>query len=158
MGLPIFGGDLVGRIIEIAARPRPGDIVKEDEQRLAVTARRRLDGEQLMIDGVPVVVAVDEPGVHVRQLRHRCRAELLHEPDRQAAGCRPAEHFELGRGIDAGEQPLVRARALGEQLRHAAIFGADLDHVTGVGEVERGQDDVGELGHRVDEQIGHRVG
>ena len=65
VGLAELGGDLGRVVVQVAAAVRPADVVQDQQRESARSSRRRGVAEQpeLVVDRVPVVVAVDERDV-----------------------------------------------------------------------------------------------
>ena len=73
-------GDAVRRVVEVAAAVGPADVVEDEDRHwragLAGGGREHLE---LVVDRVPVVVAVDQRRVHRRQLREHVVGDVAVE-------------------------------------------------------------------------------
>ena len=80
VGLTEFLGDALGHVVEIAATVRPQHVVHDDDRERRTRVAGAL-GEhlQLVVDGEPVVVAVDERDVDGRKLRQHVVADVAVE-------------------------------------------------------------------------------
>ena len=131
--LPKFRGDCGGVVVEIPATVRPTDVVQEDEGKgVPVLPRGSGDELQLVGDGVPVVVAIDEDRVRGADLRQGVEAALLVKVESGRESPLPRGKIELWMRIDRMKRPVV-AIAIGEQvLGIATELRADLDDHAGL--------------------------
>ena len=121
------------RVVEVAPPVGPADVVHDQERhRGARLARGLAEHAQLVVDGEPVVVAVDQRDVDRRQLRQHVVADVAMEDvaTGEALGVlgrvehrHRVDHVQLGVGAERVEHPDGRL----------APQRADLDHALGPG-------------------------
>ncbi len=93
--------DSLRRVVEVAAPVGPADVVHEQQRQRRIGLARRLGQHlQLVIDGVPVVVAVDEGRVHRRQAREHVVAQRAVEVVAAAELALLLARVEHRQGID----------------------------------------------------------
>ncbi len=82
VGLSELVRDLIGLVVQVAAAVRPSDVV-HDQDRKDRAGRSGDLGEhlELVVDRVPVVVAVDQRDVHRRQLGQHTQAQVAVEEE-----------------------------------------------------------------------------
>ena len=115
--LAIGGGDLVGLVVEVAPTVRPVDVVQERQREAAVSARAG-EQAQLVEDRVPVVVAVQQHDVGIRDPIQRHQAALLVVDERHAVVATQLADVQLRPRVDrvhdravldgVGQQPARR--------------------------------------------------
>lgn len=103
---------------------------------------------------VPVMVPIDEPGIHVRAGFNHLQTWGLQMPNMRVFRD-PIQKFGFGGRVDAGERTPHRFGMSRQKWRRAAELGTDFDQVCGARELKRACDDWRKRGHRVDQQIGH---
>ena len=130
-GLAVLLRDRVGEVVHVAVRVREVDVVHEGQREgLAVLGRDARDRLQLVVDRVPVVVAVDQHGVGAADLGQHLEAESAVEHEALAELALQSFEVEvvLRRGVDGVHGRAAVLRRAQRKLGDRAAVHADLDH------------------------------
>ena len=139
-------GDGLGRVVAVAARVRPADVVQQDQRQLVAIGLLR-DQAQLFANGVVVVVAVENHGVGARKCLERVVARLADQLELRALR-RQLHEFLLRSGVD-GRHPRPRARGpVEQQPRDVAGVRAYLDDRARLRRVQACDHQLGVVGER----------
>ena len=142
-----LGGQGVDRVVLVAARARPADVV-QDRERLT----GRVDRAQLVQDRPVVVVPVDQVGVRRRDALERLRAAALHELEVLGPLVHLA-HLVDRVGLDRHEVRALLLCPLSELARHPSRLGPDLHDAPRRDRLEAPEDQLAVLAERVDEDV-----
>ena len=147
VGMAMGGRDLFRRVIEVSPPVRPADVVEDQHrQRRAVASRGPGKHPELVVHGVPVVIAVDERDVDRRQLRQHVVADVAVEDVATGEPLLVLGRVELGDRIDHVELG-VGTEPFEHQRGRLSAQRADLDDAPRARRLE----------HRPDHAVPERV-
>ena len=138
--LAVRHGYLFGVVVEVAAAVRPPDVVHdEDGQQPTRPPRARCEHLQLVVDGVPVVVAVYEGDVHGAEGGEHVVTRVAMEDVAPGELAFMVRRVELGHRVDH-VQLGVGSEPLEHEHRGLSARCPDLDDATRADGVENGCD------------------
>ena len=134
--LAVLLGDLARRVVQVTSAVGPQHVVQHEHwERCAVAVGAVREQLELVVDGVPVVVTVDERGVHRWKRGEHIEAERLVEVVAAGKLALVLARIEVGHGIDDVELG-VRPEVLDHLDGGLASQRADLHDLSGLGGTE----------------------
>ncbi len=140
VGLAELLGDGVRPVVEVATAIGPQHVVQDHHrQRRPGVAGHLREGPELVVDGVPVVVPVDQRGVHRGQGGQHVQAEIAVEDVAAPEAALVLGRIEIGSRVD-DVQLGTRPQPVEHLHRVLAPQRADLDHPAAFAGIEHWRD------------------